>query len=233
MHGCAGRRTLPRRVWTLIPWIPTHILDFPDVAEALDDPNGLLCAGGDLSPERLKLAYSRGIFPWFSEGEPILWWSPDPRLVLEPSAFKLRRSLKQAIKKQGFEIRINTQFETLIRLCAETREGREGTWITEEMINAYTALNRQGHAISFETYRDNELVGGLYGVKLGRVLFGESMVSLVPDASKAALAAICQNADQHQIELIDCQVPTSHLQSLGASLIDRVEFIDRITKLIV
>jgi leucyl/phenylalanyl-tRNA--protein transferase len=202
------------------------------VTEALDDPNGLLCAGGDLSPERLKLAYSRGIFPWFSEGEPSLWWSPDPRLVLEPSAFKFRRSLKQAIKKQGFEIRINTDFETLMRLCASTREDREGTWITEEMINAYTSLNRQGYAISFETYRDNELVGGLYGVKLGRVLFGESMVSLIPDASKAALAVLCQESDLHQIELIDCQVPTSHLESLGASLITRAEFIERINELI-
>ncbi|NCV51609.1 MAG: leucyl/phenylalanyl-tRNA--protein transferase [Gammaproteobacteria bacterium] len=215
----------------MIPWIPPHILDFPDVTEALDDPNGLLCAGGDLSPERLKLAYSRGIFPWFSDGEPILWWSPDPRLVLEPSAFKFRRSLKQAIKKQGFEIRINTQFETLIRLCASTRESREGTWITEEMIEAYVELHQQGFAMSFETYRNNDLVGGLYGVRLGRALFGESMVSLVPDASKAALAALCEEADLHQIELIDCQVPTSHLESLGASLITRAEFIERINEL--
>lgn len=201
------------------------------MTEALDDPNGLLCAGGDLSPERLKLAYSRGIFPWFSDGEPILWWSPDPRLVLEPSAFKFRRSLKQAIKKQGFEIRINTQVETLIRLCASTRESREGTWITEEMIEAYVELHQQGFAMSFETYRNNDLVGGLYGVRLGRALFGESMVSLVPDASKAALAALCEEADLHQIELIDCQVPTSHLESLGASLITRAEFIERINEL--
>lgn len=201
------------------------------MTEALDDPNGLLCAGGDLSPERLKLAYSRGIFPWFSDGEPILWWSPDPRLVLEPSAFKFRRSLKQAIKKQGFEIRINTQFETLMRLCASTRERREGTWITDEMIKAYVELHQQGFAMSFETYRNNALVGGLYGVRLGRVLFGESMVSLVPDASKAALAALCQESDLYQIELIDCQVPTSHLESLGASLITRAEFIERINEL--
>ena len=198
---------------------------------ALDDPNGLLCAGGDLSSERLRLAYSRGIFPWFSDGEPILWWSPDPRLVLEPSAFKFRRSLKQAIKKQGFEIRTNTQFEELIRLCASTRETRDGTWITEEMIEAYIGLHQQGFAISFETYRDNKLVGGLYGVKLGQVLFGESMVSLVPDASKAALASMCQKSDLYQIQLIDCQVPTSHLESLGASLITRAEFIERINKL--
>ena len=201
------------------------------MTEALDDPNGLLCVGGDLSPERLKLAYSRGIFPWFSDGEPILWWSPDPRLVLEPSAFKFRRSLKQAIRKQGFEIRINTQFETLIRLCASTRERREGTWITEDMIEAYVELHQQGFAMSFETYRNNALVGGLYGVRLGHVLFGESMVSLVPDASKAALAALCQESDLHQIGLIDCQVPTSHLESLGASLITRAEFIERINEL--
>ena len=201
------------------------------MTEALDDPNGLLCAGGDLSPERLKLAYSRGIFPWFSDGEPILWWSPDPRLVLEPSAFKFRRSLKQAIKKQGFEIRTNTQFETLIRLCASTSESREGTWITEDMIEAYVELHQQGFAMSFETFRNHELVGGLYGVRLGHVLFGESMVSLVPDASKAALAALCQESDLHQIGLIDCQVPTSHLESLGASLITRAEFIERINEL--
>ena len=201
------------------------------MTEALDDPNGLLCVGGDLSPERLKLAYSRGIFPWFSDGEPILWWSPDPRLVLEPSAFKFRRSLKQAIRKQGFEIRINTQFETLIRLCASTRKSREGTWVTEDMIEAYVELHQQGFAMSFETYRNNALVGGLYGVRLGRVLFGESMVSLVPDASKAALAALCQESDLHQIGLIDCQVPTSHLESLGASLITRAEFIERINEL--
>ena len=193
----------------------------------------MLCAGGDLSPERLRLAYSRGIFPWFSKGEPILWWSPDPRLVLKPSGFKFRRSLKQAIKKQGFEIRTNTQFETLIRLCASTRENDEGTWITEEMIQAYIVLHRDGYAISFETYRENELVGGLYGVKLGQVLFGESMVSLIADASKAALASLCQESEQHQIRLIDCQVPTSHLESLGASLIPRAEFVERINKLTV
>ena len=208
-------------------------MDFPDVTQALDDPNGLLCAGGDLSPERLRLAYSRGIFPWFSKGEPILWWSPDPRLVLEPSAFKFRRSLKQAIKKQGFEIRTNTQFETLIRLCASTREDDEGTWITEEMIQAYMALHHDGYAISFETYREDELVGGLYGVKLGQVLFGESMVSLIPDASKAAMASLCQESEQHQIRLIDCQISTSHLESLGASLIPRAEFVGRINELTV
>ena len=231
MHGGTRCRTFPRRVRTLIPWIPPQLLDFPDVSEALNDPNGLLCAGGDLSTERLKLAYSRGIFPWFSEGEPILWWSPDPRLVLEPAAFKLRRSLKQSIKKQGFEIRINQRFRDIMRLCSSTRQDREGTWISEQMIDAYVALHEEGVAVSFETYLHGNLVGGLYGVRIGRVLFGESMVSLVPDASKAALASLCQEADRHQIELIDCQVPTSHLQSLGASLISRETFIKRIDEL--
>jgi leucyl/phenylalanyl-tRNA---protein transferase len=191
----------------------------------------LLCAGGDLSIERLKLAYSRGIFPWFSDGEPILWWSPNPRLVLEPDAFKFRRSLKKSIKKQRFQIRINQRFRDIMRLCSSTRKDREGTWISKEMIDAYVALHEEGAAVSFETYLDDNLVGGLYGVRIGRLLFGESMVSLVPDASKAALAFLCQEADRHQIELIDCQVPTSHLQSLGASLISREEFIERIGEL--
>ena len=211
--------------------IPLQLLDFPDVSEALDEPNGLLCAGGDLSAPRLKLAYSRGIFPWFSEGDPILWWSPDPRLILEPKAFKFKRSLNKSIRKQGFENRINERFEDLIRLCAENRQNQNGTWITENMIQAYIRLNELGLVLSCETYKDNQLVGGLYGVKLGRVLFGESMVSLVPDASKAALANLCQKSDVHQIELIDCQVPTSHLKSLGASLISRSEFIKRINEL--
>ena len=231
MYGSTRCGTLSRRVQTLIPWIHEDILDFPDVTEALEDPNGLLCAGGDLSPERLKLAYSRGIFPWFSDGEPILWWSPDPRLILEPTAFRFRRSLKRSIKKYAFEIRINTCFQDLIHLCASTRIKNEGTWITEAMIKAYLTLHQAGTAISFEAFSDDRLLGGLYGVKIGRVFFGESMVSLVPDASKAALAKLCQEGDLHQIELIDCQIPTSHLHSLGASLITREEFIERITTL--
>ena len=159
MHGSARCGTLYRRVQTLIPWIPEDTLDFPDVTEALDDPNGLLCAGGDLSPERLKLAYSRGIFPWFSDGEPILWWSPDPRLILEPTAFRFRRSLKLSIKKHAFEIRINTCFQDLIHLCASTRANREGTWITNAMVKAYLALHEEGAASSFEVFSNNRLIG--------------------------------------------------------------------------
>ena len=186
----------------------------------------MLCAGGDLSVPRLVNAYRHGIFPWFSEGEPILWWSPDPRLVLEPSSFKFRRSLKQAIRSQRFEVRVNSAFDQILHLCAYHRP--EGTWITDEMQSAYEALNAAGYGFSAETWVDDVLVGGLYGVKIGDMLFGESMVSLVANASKAALAEICTNADLYQIKLIDCQVPTSHLQSLGASLIPRSEFLTRV-----
>lgn len=192
----------------------------------------MLCAGGDLSTARLLLAYQRGIFPWFSEGEPILWWSPDPRLVLQPEAFRFRKSLRQSIKKQRLRVRINTDFDAVMALCASERADREGTWITATMRDAYSALNDCGFGFSAATWIDDTLVGGLYGVKIGQVLFGESMVSRVPDASKAALATICQTADQHQIRLIDCQVPTSHLQSLGASLITRSEFVQQLARLI-
>ncbi len=197
---------------------------------ALEDPNGLLCAGGDLSVERLSHAYSHGIFPWFSDGQPILWWSPNPRLVLTPGAFKFRRSLKKSIRARALSVTTNQCFDRVMALCSETRQ-TEGTWIHQDMLEAYRALNAAGAGFSAETWQAGRLVGGLYGVKLGRVLFGESMVSCVPDASKAALAHICQESDVHQIELIDCQVPTSHLISLGATLIDRSEFIQRIREL--
>lgn len=228
MYGCPRCRTVFGRARTLIPWIPPEILDFPPVEEALDEPNGLLCAGGDLSVERLTLAYRRGIFPWFSTGEPILWWSPGPRLVLKPANFRLRKSLRQSIKKQQFQIRVNADFDAVMHLCASTRERSQGTWITPAMQDAYSRLNQSGFGFCAATWIGSQLVGGLYGVQIGRVLFGESMVSLVPDASKAALAEICQQSDQHQIALIDCQVPTSHLQSLGASLISRSEFIEQV-----
>lgn len=190
----------------------------------------MLCAGGDLSVERLILAYRRGIFPWFSEGEPILWWSPSPRLVLTPENFKVRKSLRQSIKKQQLRVVINQDFAAVMQLCASTREAREGTWISPAMQQAYRALNDEGHGFCAATWMGDRLVGGLYGVHLGRVLFGESMVSLVPDASKAALAAVCQEAVRHQVALIDCQVPTSHLQSLGASLISRTEFVEQLSQ---
>lgn len=226
MHGGVGCRKVSGRARPLIPWLDAEDLNFPPVETALSDPNGLLCAGGDLSVERLVAAYRRGIFPWFSEGEPILWWSPDPRLVLVPDKFKYRRSLRQAIRSQGFEVRINTAFSEVLSLCATHRA--EGTWITEAMQAAYRALYARGYGFSAETWQADRLVGGLYGVKIGSMLFGESMVSLTPNASKAALAEICQRSDLYQIELIDCQVPTSHLQSLGASLISRSEFLQQV-----
>lgn len=198
---------------------------------ALEEPNGLLCAGGDLSVDRLRHAYSRGIFPWFSEDEPILWWSPDPRLILTPDAFKCRRSLKKSMRANKLTVTMNQCFDQVIALCSETRQS-EGTWIHQDMLEAYRALNASGAGFSAETWQNDHLVGGLYGVKLGSVLFGESMVSCVPDASKAALAHVCQHADAHQIQLIDCQVPTSHLMSLGATLVSRSEFIKRVRELI-
>lgn len=187
----------------------------------------MLCAGGDLSAERLLCAYRSGIFPWFSEGDPILWWSPDPRLVLIPADFKARRSLKQSIRAAQFRVTLNQAFDAVIALCASTRAD-QGTWISPAMQTAYRALHAQGFAWSVETWQEDALVGGLYGVKLGRVFFGESMVSLKPDASKAALMTLCANADQYQLALIDCQVPTSHLLSLGASLMPRQTFIDQL-----
>lgn len=200
-------------------------MDFPDVSEALGQPNGLLCAGGELSVECLTVAYSLGIFPWFSEGDPILWWSPDPRLVLQPNEFKLRKSLVKAIRKQHFEIQMNTAFDDLVGLCAQQRK-HTGTWITKDMQRVYSELHYVGRAISIETYQNQQLVGGLYGIKLGSIFFGESMVSLVSDASKAALAYLCAPNNPCQIILIDCQVPTSHLKSLGARLIPRQRFIE-------
>jgi leucyl/phenylalanyl-tRNA--protein transferase len=231
MYGGTGCGTLFSRAKQLIPWIHEKNLVFPNVEDALKEPNGLLCAGGDLSVERLLNAYRKGIFPWFSENEPILWWSPNPRLVLEPKKFKARRSLRQSIRKQGFEIRFNTAFKEIMSLCSSTRENREGTWISPTMRAAYDQLNHAGFGFSAETYKNDVLVGGLYGVKIGRMLFGESMVSLCADASKAALAEICNDPDRHNIELIDCQVPTTHLESLGACLISRQEFINRLQNL--
>ena len=214
----------------MVPWLHETRLEFPEVSTALTEPNGLLCAGGDLSVDRLRLAYSKGIFPWFSEGEPILWWSPDPRLVLEPSLFKRRRSLKKSIRAQRFQMTANRCFERVVALCAQTRQAN-GTWITQAMQTAYSELNKAGYGFSVETWQDDRLVGGLYGVRLGRVLFGESMVSCVADASKAALSHVCEHAELYPIELIDCQVPSSHLISLGATLIPRATLIQRIEDL--
>ncbi|MCL5406146.1 MAG: leucyl/phenylalanyl-tRNA--protein transferase [Deltaproteobacteria bacterium] len=189
---------------------------------SLADPEGLLAVGGDLSPERLLLAYANGIFPWYSDSDPILWWSPDPRLVLFPAELKISRSLMRTIKKQVFKVTVDGAFGKVIRACARTREE---TWLTAEMIEAYETLHELGFAHSVETFCEDRLVGGLYGVALGRAFFGESMFSVMSDASKVALVCLVQHLSERGFELIDCQMPTEHLKRLGAREIPRKEFL--------
>jgi leucyl/phenylalanyl-tRNA---protein transferase len=206
---------------------------FPAAECALDEPPGLLAAGGDLRPERLLAAYRRGIFPWYSPGQPILWWCPDPREVLLPAEFRRSRSLGKRERNAGFEVRENTAFAAVIEACAAPREiDGGGTWITVEMRDAYLELHRLGFAHSIETWRHDELVGGLYGVKLGRVFFGESMFSRESDASKVALSGLIRRAAAHGIELVDCQMPTRHLGSLGSRPMPRSEFLPLLARLI-
>jgi len=197
---------------------------FPPVERALREPDGLLAAGGDLAPERLLAAYRRGIFPWYSDGQPILWWSPDPRAVLFPAEFRCTRSLAKTLHNGGLECVMDRDFAAVIEACAAPRSTSAGTWITDEMRLAYSELHRQGHAHSVETYRGSKLVGGLYGVRIGAVFFGESMFSLERDASKVALAHLVESAPASGIALIDCQVASRHLQSLGSRNLARSRF---------
>ena len=199
-------------------------LIFPPLEKALRQPNGLLAVGGDLSPERILLAYRHGIFPWFNEDDPVLWWSPDPRMVLVPSEFIVSHSLKKILRSGKFEMRFDSAFTEVMAACAAPREGQAGTWIHPEMIAAYTELHRLGYAHSVETWCDGELVGGLYGMSIGKLFFGESMFSRRSNASKIALARLCQQLDLWGVGLIDCQMHTPHLASLGARVIPRVEF---------
>ncbi len=200
-------------------------LVFPSARLARED--GLLCVGGDLTPQRLILAYENGIFPWYSENEPICWWSPDPRMVLFPSDMKISRSLKKKLRKAPFTITINQDFTSTILGCASSNSRQHtGTWITSEMMHAYIRLHEMGIAHSIEAWAEDRLVGGLYGICLGRCFFGESMFSLVSDASKAALAALARYLLYHNFDLIDCQVPSDHLMSLGAVLISRDLFLE-------
>lgn len=207
-----------------------HRLDdrllFPDPREA--EADGLLAVGGDLSPARLMLAYSMGIFPWFNEGDPILWWSPPERCVVLRGEERLSKSLRKTLRQRRFEVRFDTAFEAVMRACGAPRGHREGTWITESMIAAYTALHRAGYAHSVEAWRGGHLVGGLYGVSLGAAFFGESMFSWEPDASKVAFAALCQRCWAMGFEFIDAQVTTDHLLNLGAAVIPREEFLGRL-----
>lgn len=204
---------------------------FPDPARALRQPNGLLAAGADLSPQRLLAGYRRGIFPWYSEGEPILWWSPDPRMVLRPAGFQPGRSLRKVLRNRDYEVRVDHDFAQVIAACAAPREGAAGTWISPAMIDAYRELHRLGHAHSFETWVDGRLAGGLYGVAVGGVFFGESMFSRVPDGSKIAFCHLVARLRLHGFELLDCQMHTDHLERLGARLMARREFLAEVQRL--
>ena len=208
--------------------LPAELI-FP--SPELADEDGLLAVGGDLSEGRLLLAYSMGIFPWYSDGSPILWWSPDPRLVLLPGDLKVSRSLRQVIKKGIFTVTMNTAFEEVIRHCSETdRRGQDGTWITREMIDAYIRLHRAGYAHSIESWHDGELAGGLYGIALGKAFFGESMFAKKSNASKVAFVTLVGNLFKLDYHFLDCQVTTEHLKRLGAKEVTRKKFLGMLKK---
>jgi len=215
----------------VIPWLNPND-PFPPLDSALREPNGLLAAGGDLSPQRLIDAYSRGIFPWFNPGEPVLWWSPNPRMVLFPNELKVSRSLRKTLKRHTYEVRADTAFRQVMEACAAPRDGHSGTWITPAMIAAYTELHRQSLAHSVETWMDDQLVGGLYGVSLGRMFYGESMFSLATDASKIAFVHLVRQLERWGFGMIDCQMKTAHLASLGAREIPRAEFSQKLSELV-
>lgn len=197
---------------------------FPPLEQALDEPAGLLAAGGDLSPARLLAAYQRGIFPWYSPGQPVLWWSPDPRAVLFPEEFICSRSLHKTIRNGGFEVVVNRDFAATIDACAAPRAHAPGTWITTEMRNAYLRLHRLGYGHSVEAWKAGKLAGGLYGIRLGGVFFGESMFSRERDGSKVALAHLVSRCLEENIAVIDCQLPSPHLASLGSRTLPRLQF---------
>ena len=215
----------------MIPWL-TPETPFPPLGTALTHPNGLLAAGGDLSPQRLIAAYRCGIFPWFNEGDPILWWSPDPRMVLFPPELKISRSLRKTLKKANYTIRADSAFNQVVQACAAPRKERPGTWIHDEMIAAYTALHEMGLAHSIETWMEGELVGGLYGVAQGKMFFGESMFSRTTDASKIAFVHLVRHLERRGFKMIDCQMKTAHLASFGAREISRKEFSLKLKELV-
>lgn len=200
---------------------------FPETAQALLEPNGLLAAGGDLSPSRLLSAYQQGIFPWYSEDQPILWWSPDPRCVIYPDQVHYAKSLKKHIRKNPPHLTFDTAFDRVIQHCARL-DSESGTWITAEMQAAYAQLHHLGHAHSIEVWHDGELTGGLYGLAIGKAFFGESMFSHQPNASKIAFVALCRQLSRWDYQLIDCQVENSHLLSLGATTIARALFLNQL-----
>jgi leucyl/phenylalanyl-tRNA--protein transferase len=215
----------------VIPWLEPE-QPFPPLHRALREPNGLLAAGGDLSVKRLVTAYRQGIFPWYSEGQPVLWWSPDPRMVLYPREIAVSRSLRKRLRKRDFELRVDTCFVRVMRACAEPRAGQGGTWITDDMLEAYASLHAAGVAHSVETWIDGELTGGLYGVALGGVFFGESMFSRATDASKIALVHLARQLERWNFGIVDCQMATAHLASLGAREIPRKDFVRALSELV-
>jgi leucyl/phenylalanyl-tRNA--protein transferase len=216
----------------MIAWLGMRT-PFPPIAAALAEPNGLLAAGGDLSPERLLAAYRHGIFPWYSDGQPILWWSPDPRMVLYTSELRVSRSLAKRVRSGMFEVRIDSAFRGVVEACASVPRGRQrGTWITPEIIAAYLELHRRGYAHSVESWRDGRLVGGLYGLALGRIFFGESMFARETDASKVALVQLVGKLRELDVPLVDCQQETAHLAAFGARPIGRERFAAHLVELI-
>ncbi len=210
-----------------IVWLEDNQHEFPPVEQAFTEPDGLLAAGGSLSPEILLKAYRQGIFPWYSQGQPILWWTPDPRCVLFPGKLKISRSLRKTLNKSLYEIKQDSAFRDVMLNCAKPRDDEAGTWITADMLAAYTHMHELGYAHSVECWQNGELVGGLYGISLGEMFFGESMFSRKPDASKVALEYLCNTV---RPKLIDVQVYSKHMESLGAEMIPRKIFIDYLKK---
>ena len=215
-----------------LPWLDTDYPDFPDVGQAFTSPNGLLAAGGGLSPRWLINAYQRGIFPWYEADQPILWWCPDPRMVLFPNELHISRSLSKLIRNHSFQVSTDRDFDAVITACAAPRLQSGGTWITTELKSAYKRLHTLGIAHSIEVRDREKLIGGLYGVALGKVFFGESMFSHSSNSSKIALVLLVQHLRQWGYKLIDCQVATGHLSSMGAREISRQEFLVRLKELV-
>ncbi len=211
-------------------WLDDNLTEepFPPVDEAMDEPNGLLAVGGDLSPERLEAAYRNGIFPWYGQGQPILWWSPDPRAVFLPGDLHVSRTLRRRLRRGEYTVTVDTAFEAVMRGCAAPREDQDGTWITPEMVAAYTDLHRRGRAHSVEVWVEGRLAGGIYGVALHGAFFGESMYSRVPDASKVAITWLTEQLWHWGFHFLDCQLNNPHLARLGAREISRTEYLRRL-----
>ena len=208
----------------MIPWLDEDNPKFPDIDKALSDPDGLLAAGGNLDSTTLINAYQRGIFPWYSEPDPVLWWSPNPRCILKPDQVHISKSMKKVLRQQTFTLSWDTAFDEVIRACAAARAYTEETWITDDMLNAYQNLHDQGIAHSLEVWQEDKLVGGLYGLAIGAVFFGESMFSNTNNSSKFAFIKLCEQLEKAEFALIDCQVESEHLTRLGAYTIARQDF---------